>query len=861
LLSNLAKTDSGAAVPQHLVALDRGRWFLWRCIGLRGAGFPANLLLKLSSLSCAAAADEYLAAENETEGAFHALLEAVRSELEAASSPQDRHLLSHALRQVKKGKAPDNLPQHGSYRQSLEALQQAKRRSALARGNFKTIFSEAAADLEQSLREIAELDRFKEALIWQNRRAFHTGVKSFLRHLDNGANRNSKQRQYEQLISNYAQRYCAKNDTIGFFGPVGWARVDGHDSSITATSGPDFLSKRNVYFEGWCIDALVDTLDEHRLRRWVAPRLDPAMRLEGSMLVRPQVPPLPLSKLDRVLLAACDGERPACDLAAILSHDSKRDAVTEAEVLGRLEEFRELGFISWDLAVPISSYPERSLERLLNRVGDPELKEWGLSRLRQLEEGRNAVSLAAGDPEKLDQSLATLESTFSGVTSRSATKSAGKNYAGRTLVYEDCRRDIEVVIGEGALRSFDAPISLLLMAARWLSLELARSFKQICREIYLQLGRSTDRSKVDFATFWQRTQSILFEDRKRLQEPIVTGFQRRWHEVLELDHEKSVARFTVENLRARVSDAFHATGPGWAYARYHSPDLLLFAESPDGFAKGDFKVVLGELHVAANTLGWPLFIEQHESPQDLFAALEQDIAEPRLVWVIPKRMFGPVARVLPALVSPRDYHLQFASAPTDASPARVLPISGLIVEEDDGGGLCVRTRDHSVQFDIVEAYADILTTIITNEFKMLPFARHTPRVEFDRLVVCREAWHFSTDDLRFALQQDEGARFIEARRWARQQQLPRFVFVKVPVEQKPCLVDFDSPVFVEILAKMVRRTIEISPADSLISITEMLPGLNQCWLPDAEGNVYTCELRMVAVDSMPSERGASDSHC
>ena len=32
--------------------------------------------------------------------------------------------------------------------------------------------------------------------------------------------------QREAKIAKYAQRYCAKNDTIGFFGPVGWATLD-----------------------------------------------------------------------------------------------------------------------------------------------------------------------------------------------------------------------------------------------------------------------------------------------------------------------------------------------------------------------------------------------------------------------------------------------------------------------------------------------------------------------------------------------------------------------------------------------------------------------------------------------------------
>ena len=35
--------------------------------------------------------------------------------------------------------------------------------------------------------------------------------------------------------------------------------------------------------------------------------------------------------------------------------------------------------------------------------------------------------------------------------------------------------------------------------------------------------------------------------------------------------------------------------------------------------------------------------------------------------------------------------------------------------------------------------------------------------------------------------------------------IPRFVFVKAPVEIKPLYLDLDSPIYMEILAKLIRR--------------------------------------------------------
>ncbi len=78
--------------------------------------------------------------------------------------------------------------------------------------------------------------------------------------------------------------------------------------------------------------------------------------------------------------------------------------------------------------------------------------------------------------------------------------------------------------------------------------------------------------------------------------------------------------------------------------------------------------------------------------------------------------------------------------------------------------------------------------------------------------------------------------------------MPRFVFVKVASEQKPCFIDFDSPIYVDIFAKLIRRDMARDAQDVSITVSEMLPEPDQTWLPDAEGNQYTSELRFVAVD-------------
>jgi len=70
--------------------------------------------------------------------------------------------------------------------------------------------------------------------------------------------------------------------------------------------------------------------------------------------------------------------------------------------------------------------------------------------------------------------------------------------------------------------------------------------------------------------------------------------------------------------------------------------------------------------------------------------------------------------------------------------------------------------------------------------------------------------------------------------------------VKSPAEVKPVYVDFASTIYVGMVAKLIRRTAEQGGA--VVTFSEMLPGIDQTWLPDGDGQTYTSEFRVVAVD-------------
>ena len=149
--------------------------------------------------------------------------------------------------------------------------------------------------------------------------------------------------------------------------------------------------------------------------------------------------------------------------------------------------------------------------------------------------------------------------------------------------------------------------------------------------------------------------------------------------------------------------------------------------------------------------------------------------------------------------------------------------------------------------------------MVVDRFQLFADRPHTPRVKIDDLVVCRESWRFNPADLDFAAEKDEAARFVRTREWAAALGIPRYVFVKSSAEMKPVYVDFTSPIYVNALAKMVRRTdADERLPDKTITVVEMLPAHDDLWLADHEGNRYTSELRFTWVDDRRLEATPTD---
>jgi hypothetical protein len=834
-----------ADLPDHRVSFsERDGWALWRTICLRGAGFPATEVLKLSAPAAAAAADRLLDAEELSGPLWGAALKSLHAELRDAS-PDDLPRLEKIIRRLRKKKLPPPDPElAGEGRRLVEELRDGCGRLDAAREGFREAHADSTARVSEALQEVARDGRFREAVTWQNRQAIRTGLDALLREAPKSVARGSKQRQHEELVANYLQRYCVKNDTIGFFGPVGWARFVPQGENLVVNPGPRLLAARGVYFESWCIDALARKLGEDGdLRPWLVPRRLPFVRLEGTTLFMLSRQRINISLQQAAVFHACNGVRTARQVAALVTRVPSVGLRGEGAVYEVLAQMSGTGLIAWGLEVPVGVRAEENLKDQLARVEDERLRAAALAPLAELEQTRRRVEAAAGNAEELDAALTRLDETFTRLTGEATTRSSGKTYAARTLVYEDCRRDVDVRVGPEFLKALE-PLGLLLTSARWLARELAADCCERTEQYYRELVEEHGSKVVECMELWLRARPLLT---KKLDLGVTEKFQERWAQVLALPDGQRRVQYASEHLRPRVLSAFGAPKPDAPGALYHSPDVMIAATGPEAIRRGDFTLVLGEMHLAANTLGAMLFVEQHPAPEELHRALKRDCPRQRVMPVPPKNLQSLTTRTAQGFIRDDDLLLEFAPDSCGVPPSQSLPISTLVVEPE-GGQLVVRTRDGSRRFDVATIFGEAIFNLAIDYFRILGHEPHTPRVTIDRLVVCREAWTFAAGEFPFAREKDEAERFLSARRWARSLGLPRFVFAKVPVEVKPFYVDFDSPVYVDIFAKMVRRTMEHDSAEANVYVSEMLPDAEHAWLPDAEGRRYTSELRVVAVD-------------
>ncbi|MET8833281.1 thioesterase domain-containing protein [Micromonospora sp. NPDC004540] len=721
--------------------------------------------------------------------------------------------------------------------------------TGIGEDRFDKEFDEAVRAAAQRLSELAADPLLREAVTWQNR-----GALVALDGLARGgadAPRNVRRRDRERALLKYWQRYGGKNETVGFFGPSCWVTVD-PDQPATARIRPGaaLTRRRWVWFESWALAAYAERIGaDLAVRRWWPPVLRPHLAVRDRTVLRPGRPPVALTPVEAALLAAADGHRCAADLVADPAIGLRRPEDGYA-LLDRLVE-REL--ISWDAALPVSPDAERVLRERIEAVGDEAARDTARAGFDRLCAARDAVAGAAGDPDRLRAALDALDATFTELTGVPAVRRAGQMYAGRTICYEDSARDLDVVFGAPLLAELAAPLDVLLRAARWMANALAEAYDEVFRGLHEELRAEAGGGPVALADLWFLAQGLFWGGGERPVDLVAADFAARWAGLFGLDALPPGAtdvRLRVADLADRVDAVFPGARPTWSNAVMHSPDLQICATDAAALARGEYTVVLGELHAAWSSFDCAVFTPSHPEVERLRAALAADMGERRVRLLFPSEWPRRTSRTSESLTGPTDRHLAFQDAP-GGDPARVLPTVDLTVTEVDGR--LVATASDGQRWPLSEVFAELFSAHAVDGFKLVAAAPYTPRITLDRLVVARQTWRTTVGDSGLALATGERQRFLAVRDWRRRLGLPEQVYVKLGTETKPCFVDLASPAFANMFCALVRAA-RVDGGDGVsLTVSEMLPTTDQAWVPDGAGRRYFSELRLHIVDTQGTE--------
>jgi amino acid adenylation domain-containing protein len=692
---------------------------------------------------------------------------------------------------------------------------------------FDEAWPAAARRLSQSIFEAAGDPLVREAVAWQGRHALRTGFDPLIRRGVEPKSRDTKHRQHEALVASYLQRYCAKNDTIGFFGPVGWASFS-TGAEIEVEPAP--VAKRAVHFEGWAVTALLQPYAAG-LRPWLTPRLMPFVDVIGDELHVPLGEPLPLKPEQAQVLHAIDDVRTATQIAEFLDLPAE-------QVFPVLSSLAAAGRIAWQLEVFADDiHPERSFRKILLGAPDIPARREALAALDELSAARDALASAGGDADLVAERMGELEQIFTSRTGLPPTRRHGELYAGRTLTYEECLRGGSVQIGQSQLDGVRDALALVLDAAEWFTAAAAALFHRAFLDIFKARVEQTGQPEVSLADFWLLAGDILVTPPPELTAALSRALQLRWGRVLDLPAGEFDVRLSSSQLRERAAKEFSAAKPGWLTAIQHSPDLML---------AGDHWV-LGELHPGINTLRYHSWVELHPDPESLRRAQRADIGVPAVYPGATGDISGIPARQGNALVSEGDRRLMFAYDMGNPPPAEPLPIGRADVFLRDGK-LMVRSRRQGWEEPLTDVFGEVLAAVLVQDFRVYTSTgTRTPRVTIDNLVVSRAGWKFTAAELPFASTPKEQLRYKQMRAWATANGLPRHVFLRTEGEAKPIYLDLTSLASADLLARAVRRAGRNAGPQAKVSVSEMLPGPDQLWLTGPDGEQVTAELRVVAV--------------
>ncbi|QSQ25138.1 lantibiotic dehydratase [Pyxidicoccus parkwayensis] len=764
-------------------------WSLFPHLVVRTTGFPFDWLERLGCPETARSARRLADAQR--------ALEALRAE-----GPRVKRPPRAVLAALKAGRPVDT---EGLESPEVFAEWNTRARAAQeAEASFTEAMERESAKVETALMALRREPRFLEAVA--------SSSPPVARDLLEGREGARLRRQ----VASYLQRLCAKNETMGFFGPINYGRADAEaPTGVTLRwSGPEVLVGRNTFAASWLVQGLVRAIAfDPEVAAWLVLR----RKAFAEVPARKSAPtPESAEELLPKLVEVADGTRTLAGLASSLgvapglAREAARLACDKGLLTHQLEVPAAVHHPVDDLAERVAGLPCPAARRHVE----------GLSALLELMGRYGAADAAA--KMALQESFAALARTRWSVVPPSERGPASEShnfYQDRLPLREECGGDLRVDVGGERAREL---VTRLEPALAWMG-EAARRTREAARAAVAGLvGART-------VPFWK----------------VVAAYADR-----PVPSDTSVAEVfagAISDASARHVELGGVVPPrtpedARALPLVTSVDLLVGARDVEAWGRGEYELVMGDVHDTALVWGWAL--QFHEARSRVESGMVRALGALRrpvpLLTVLASRRTGLLPSEFPGPV------VELGGVSARASAWR-MPLDDLFVESDGKSARLVSKRLGSE----VCLYNGELESLVHTAFALprirplrVSMGAHTPRLTLGGVVVQREQWRLGAEEREALLAcRDDRARLRAAVGIWGARGMPDCVFAKFKDERKPVLVDVRSPPLLRVFLNLLEQKEEVI-------LSEMRPAPDQLWLKGPGGR-HTVELRCTLLWGAP----------
>ncbi|MDX5594275.1 lantibiotic dehydratase [Pseudovibrio sp. SPO723] len=818
---------------------------IWRPFVLRSAGFPFDLLNRISldedTIEQIDLLDRHEMELNEAQQDLKVrLLPELLDVLKSGSTDRARPLrkdLNRLNKQAQRGEPLQGVEglsealaaEYGTdaglsaWAKNYGALQNALR--PLQRSTTSA-FESAFADSRRALWDQASQSDFTQAVFLSNANLadLFTRLKC-----PEGNERNTKVRQRENTLWMYLQRFASKNETNSFFGPLNYGRIDQNADNAPALDLSYQAKRRVAYAAEWLVAEILDKISKEPDLKAILPVVlqGPRRRHRETDWIHEG---LSQRKLAQVL------------------------GTSEAFVEQRLAPLVEQGFAARRLTVPSARVDQLSalIEALLAlepaTTAETRVRADWLAFAYQINDARMAFA-EADEAQKRDL-MERAERLFSHKLGGAARRNEGRMFRTRQLFYEEGFGGANLHLAQSALDPITEDLEALALACRvnthWLhKIHMARSMAQY--DLWFP-----GRERVRFDQVAKRmmrvdageAEAALISDETRALVRAHDGFRANWFEILE---RVSATEEWPRDLQQQLASDLELD-PVW----FMSPDLLI-AESLAG-GERQLQWVLGEVHHGITMDGWMLALHQsHDELRGQLDAIVQERAgqDERLAAnLVLARHMKTSPQVYPAL------NVELTGTAPNRTSAKSLGLADLHVKRERERLILLDPQSQREVSFLPPAFGfdpmayrpfELFSYPILRLPEPLPSERDfSPRLGRHAFIFKRAEWTIAAHDLaQVKAHKALMERFRAMRQLASERFISQFSFVKIESEPKPILMDLENPLSVEAVLGAAR-------GDGALRLSEMLPDGDRLWFSGTDGRSYTSELRMLMVGGASS---------